>query len=73
MPRRAIKDQLTCPLEITSGSFLIGRRRILVISRNHLVMHSRFPFPFSPDAECVDAACPDHLLLSNYDDVMMRK
>ena len=31
------KHQLTCPLEITSGSFLIGRRRILVIPWNHLV------------------------------------
>ena len=28
---RAIKHQLTCPFELTSGSFLIGRRRILVI------------------------------------------
>ena len=36
MPTRAIKHQLTCPFEITSGSFLIGRRRILVIPRNHL-------------------------------------
>ena len=37
MPSSAIKHQLTCPFEITSGSFLIGRRRILVIPRNHLV------------------------------------
>ena len=36
MPLRAIKHQLTCPFERTSGSFLIGRRRILVIPRNHL-------------------------------------
>ena len=36
MPPRAIKHQLTCPFEVTSGSFLIGRRRILVIPRNHL-------------------------------------
>ena len=36
MPPRAIKHQLTCPFELTSGSFLIGRRRILVIPRNHL-------------------------------------
>ena len=38
MPPRVIKLQLTCPLELTSGSFLIGRRRILVIPRNHLVL-----------------------------------
>ena len=37
MPPRVIKYQLTCPLEFTFGSFLIGRRRILVIPRNHLV------------------------------------
>ena len=36
MPLRAIKHQLTCPFEITSCSFLIGRRPILVIPRNHL-------------------------------------
>ena len=36
MPPRAIKHQLTCPFKLTSGSFLIGRRRILVIPRNHL-------------------------------------
>ena len=35
MPPRAIKHELTCPFELTSGSFLIGRRRILVIPRNH--------------------------------------
>ena len=34
MPPRAIKHQLTCPIELTSGSFLIGRRGILVIPRN---------------------------------------
>ena len=38
MPPRAIKHQLTCPIELTSGSFLIGRRGILVIPRNRLVM-----------------------------------
>ena len=27
MPPRAIKRQLTCSIELTSGSFLIGRRR----------------------------------------------
>ena len=37
MPPRAMKHQLPCPFERTSGSFLIGRRRILVIPRNHLV------------------------------------
>ena len=37
MSLRAIKHQLTCPFELTSSSFLIGRRRILVIPRNHLV------------------------------------
>ena len=37
MPPRAIKHQLTCPFERTSGSFLIGRIRILVFPRNHLV------------------------------------
>ena len=31
------KYQLTCLVKITSRSFLIGRRHILVISRNHLV------------------------------------
>ena len=31
------KHQLTCPIELTSGSFLIGRRGILVIPRNRLV------------------------------------
>ena len=36
MPPRAIKHQLTCPFELTSGSFMTGRRRILVIPRNHL-------------------------------------
>ena len=36
MPPRAIKHRLTCPIELTSGSFLIGRRGILVISRNRL-------------------------------------
>ena len=39
MPPGAIKHQLTCPFELTSGCFLIGRRRILVIPRNHLVLH----------------------------------
>ena len=34
MPPRAIKHQLTCPIELTSGSFLIGRRGILAIPRN---------------------------------------
>ena len=29
------KRKLTCLLELTSGSFLIGRRGILVISKNH--------------------------------------
>ena len=37
MPPRAIKHQLTCPFELVSGSFLIGRGRTLVIPRNHLV------------------------------------
>ena len=36
MPPRAIKHQLACPIELTSGSFLIGRRGILVIPRNRL-------------------------------------
>ena len=36
MPLRAIKRQLTCPIEFTSGSALIGRNGILVIPRNHL-------------------------------------
>ena len=38
---RAIKHQLTCPFELTSGSFLTGRRRILGIPRNHLVSFVR--------------------------------
>ena len=29
-------SELTCPFELTSGSFLIGRRHNLVIPRNHL-------------------------------------
>ena len=37
MPPRAIKHQLTCPMELASGSFLIGRRGILVISRVCLI------------------------------------
>ena len=37
MPPRAIKDELTGPIELSSGSFLIGRRDILVIPRNRLV------------------------------------
>ena len=37
MPPRIIKHQLTCPFELTSGSFLIGRIHILVIPRNHLL------------------------------------
>ena len=36
MPQRAIKRQLTCPIEFTSGSSLIGGNGILVIPRNHL-------------------------------------
>ena len=40
MPPRAIKHQLTCPFELNSDSFLIGRRHILVIPRNHLVGES---------------------------------
>ena len=40
MPPRAIKHQLTCPIKLTSGSFLIGRRGILVIPRNRLIPHS---------------------------------
>ena len=42
MPPRAIKHQLTCPIELTSGSFLIGRRSILVIPRNRLVIRAMF-------------------------------
>ena len=34
---RAIKHQLTCALELTSGGFLIGRRRILVSPGYRLV------------------------------------
>ena len=49
MPPRAIKDQLTCPFELTSGSFLIGRRRILVISRNHVAgQYGSVPFGSDP-------------------------
>ena len=36
MPPRTIKHQLTCPFKLTSGSFLIGRGRTLVIPKNHL-------------------------------------
>ena len=35
--RRPSKKINTKKVELTSGSFLIGRRRILVIPRNHLV------------------------------------
>ena len=42
MPPRTIKHQLTCPFELTSGSFLIGRIRILVIPKNHLEETHRF-------------------------------
>ena len=38
IPPRAIKRQLTCPIELTSGSFRFGRRGILVIPRNRLVI-----------------------------------
>ena len=38
MPLRAIKHQLTCSIEFTSGSSMINRNGILVISRNHLVL-----------------------------------
>ena len=31
-------------------------------------MDSILSFPFTPDAGDVDAACPDHLLISNDDD-----
>ena len=37
MPPRAKKHQLTCLFELNSGSFLIGRWRMLVVPRNHLV------------------------------------
>ena len=37
MPPRAMEHQLTCPIELTSGSFLIGGKGILVIPRNRLV------------------------------------
>ena len=36
VPPRAIKHQLTCPFELTSDSFLIGRIGNLVIPRNRL-------------------------------------
>ena len=42
MVPRAVKHQLTCPIELTSDSFLIGRRDILVIPRNHLVGQFEF-------------------------------
>ena len=38
MPLRAIKHQLTCPFELTSGNSLIGGSGILVIPENHLVL-----------------------------------
>ena len=46
MPPRAIKHQLICPFELTSGSFLIGRRRILVIPGNHLVCAGFYCIPW---------------------------
>ena len=36
VPPRAIKHQLTCPFELTSDNFLIGRIGNLVIPRNRL-------------------------------------
>ena len=48
MPPRAIKHQLTCPFELTSGNFLIGRRGILVIPRNRLVTIDRRRLPKEP-------------------------
>ena len=36
MPPRVIKRQLTCPIEFTLGSSLIGRNDIVAIPRNHL-------------------------------------
>ena len=36
VPPRAIKHELTCPFELTSDSFLIGRIGNLVITRNRL-------------------------------------
>ena len=42
MPPRTIKQQLTCPIEFTSGSSLIGRTGILVIPRNHLVVSGAY-------------------------------
>ena len=39
IPLRAIKHQLNCLLELTSGSFLTDRRGILVIPRNHQEMY----------------------------------
>ena len=37
----SLENQLTCPIEFTSGSSLIGRNGILVIPRNHLVRESQ--------------------------------
>ena len=39
IPLRAIKHQLNCLLELTSGSFLTDKRDILVIPRNHQEMY----------------------------------
>ena len=50
---------------------LIHQTQIGGICNNFLsstFMDSRFYFPFTPDAEDADAACPDHLLISNDDD-----
>ena len=59
MPPTAIKHQLTCPFELTSGNFLIGRKRILVILRNHVVECS------STCSNRVNQAADSHLFIGH--------
>ena len=41
MPPRAITHQLTCPIELTSGSFLIGRLVFVLFSQKSLYIYIR--------------------------------
>ena len=55
MPPRAIKHQLTCPIELTSGGFLTS---ILVIPRNRLVVLVKDLFRSKGSiANCKQRAC----------------
>ena len=51
MPPRAIKHELTRPNELTSGSFLIGRRGISDVPRNRLVVQGT-TYPSMTSTSC---------------------